>query len=528
MVRIDGPVGKLDGGAISRFVVGYNDDTSSTVDLGPDAGCWMFTGGATDDGWVISESFGGDWTRQPQLPVTPGLQAQGVNARHGDPWVAAFSSQDPTVPGVALYVSVAQQGLARYGPPWFVLMQRSLDYGKTFPEATVVVGPQAAVPDGPKVAITGDGQMGVVIWNDLNTGGLPYRAVTGLTATNVTLASPGVIIPTQVAKPPGTSCTFAGAVAHPRVAMGLHTIYIAAITGYQCNQGFIDRVEVYRSTEAGIGNNAFERILSVAPAAGIGAAGFGQLNAQDASGNPRFGTMADRGSSLPSLAVGQDASGEFVVVADLTVRAGTQANEGNVERVVQWRLGLADSCNAKNHQADLDSCGSTLVPQEIDAISTVTKMDTVGNRAGIWESKPAVFTGRVPDGTVDPRVGIVWYSQPYKGLLNVTDEMRTRTIVEAVYSTDGGLTYQGPFNLTELRSGDPAPSPADSNIGFYFYPCQLLCTGYYGEYLSGAFQFRDPTLYWVVAAWGDSREGCIDQSTTTQHQHVWAGAVRGR
>ena len=32
--------------------------------------------------------------------------------------------------------------------------------------------------------------------------------------------------------------------------------------------------------------------------------------------------------------------------------------------------------------------------------------------------------------------------------LPVTDEMRTRTIVEAAVSTDGGVSFEGPFNLT--------------------------------------------------------------------------------
>ncbi len=151
-------------------------------------------------------------------------------------------------------------------------------------------------------------------------------------------------------------------------------------------------------------------------------------------------------------------------------------------------------------------------------------METVKSRAGIWESKPALFTGKVPDGTVDERVGVVWYSQPYKGRGKATDEMRARTLVEAAVSSDGGVSFSGPFNLT--AKGDlSADPPLDPDIGVYFHPCQLLCTGDFGETISGAFQFTSPTVHTIVAAWGDSREGCTDQSATTRHQHVWAGAV---
>jgi hypothetical protein len=152
-------------------------------------------------------------------------------------------------------------------------------------------------------------------------------------------------------------------------------------------------------------------------------------------------------------------------------------------------------------------------------------METVKSRAGIWESKPTLFTGKVPDGTADERVAVAWYSQPYKGRMTVTDEMRARTIVEAAVSTDGGVSFSGPFNLT-AKGDQSANPPVDPDIGVFFHPCQLICTGYFGEYISGAFQFTAPTADSIVAAWGDSREGCTDQSSRTQHHHVWAGAVR--
>ncbi len=529
MVRVDQPSGRDPGEPAARYLVGYNDDSSVVADAG--GLCWAFVGGATIDGWARSDAFGGDWMREAQLPVTEALQAAGVHARHGDPWLAAWSSKDPMVPGIVLYVSVAQSTLARYGGPWFLLLTRSIDAGETFEDSKVVLGPQGAVPDGPKVAITGDGKVALVVWNDASTGGIPFRIVWNLdraaSSGGMTVGGTGVIVPTAVGAPPDPSCRFSGAAAHPRVAAGASTLYVAADVTYACTAGFVERLEVYGNPSIGIAFGApFRRLLSSRLPASI-AGGFGVLDAQNASGTPRFGVNSDRGSSLPSLAVGQDAGGEFAVVADLVLRAGTQPDEASVEKVVQWRIPHAETCNPGAQPADLAACPGSVGPQEVDAIAKASSMPSIGTRTGIWESKPAIFTGRVPDGTVDPRVGMVWYAQPYKGLSSVTDEMRTRTVVEAVVSKDGGASYEGPFLLTAQRDGDPASSPADSNLGLYFYPCQILCNSYYGEYLSGAFQLLDPAATPIVGTWGDSREGCTAQDpAATRHQHVWAGAVR--
>jgi hypothetical protein len=524
MVRLDQTGDRPEGEPASRFLVGYNDTTSSIADTNPMT-CWTFTPErASTDGWAVSNDFGGNWARHDQLPVSPALKGRGVNARHGDPWLAAWSSKDPKVPGIVLYVSVAQQRLERYGDPFFLLLTRSLDNGKTFEDSFVLLGPQPRVPDGPKVAINGDGNLAVVVWNE-PTLALPYRLVWNLDGPLATGAT-GLVDPVAAADPPNPTCTYNGASVHPRVAAGKSTFYVAALVSYSCTTGgFPQRLEVYRNSSIGLALGVpWQRIVSVVPPPSI-AAGFGTLNAQDAAGTPRFGTKIDRGSSLPDLAVGQGKDGEFVIVADLQVQTGTLPDEASSEKVVLFRLPQADTCDARHHKGDLDSCGQKLTGHTIDSLAKPNDMETVKNRAGIWESKPVLFTGKVPDGTIDERVGVAWYSQPYKGRMTVTDEMRARTIVEAAVSTDGGVSFSGPFNLMAKgdQSGDP---PVDPDIGVYFHPCQLICTWYYGEYISGAFQFASPTTDAIVAAWGDSREGCTDQSSATKHQHVWAGAVR--
>ncbi len=524
MVRIDQPADRPQGEPAARYLAGYNDETSAIVDAG--ASCWAFNPERpTTDGWASSDDFGSTWTRHDQLPVSAALHGRGVFARHGDPWLAAWNSKDAKTPGIALYVSVAQGGLTRYGGPWFLLLSRSRDNGKTFDDAFVLLGPQANVPDGPKVALTGAGTAALVVWNEPGKA-LPYRMVWNLDLPTMTTGATGLVDPVNAASPPDPSCAYGGAFAHPRVAAGLNDFYVAALVSYSCSAGSVQRLEVYRNPAIGIALGIpWERILSVAPPPSVPSASFGILNAQNVAATPVFGTQVDRGSSLPALAIGEAADGEYALVADLQVQAGTLPDEAQREKVILYRLAKADTCDARNHKGDLDSCGTKLAGQEIDAIAKANGMDTVASRAGEWESKPALFTGKVPDGTVDLRAGILWYSQPYKGRMTVTDEMRARTIVEAAVSSDGGITFAGPFNLT--AEGEGAKSPTDDpGIGPYFHPCQLICTGYFGEYLSGVFQFGDPGPLAILGTWGDSREGCTDQSTTTRHQHVWAGAVR--
>jgi hypothetical protein len=520
MVRVDLPSGG--DGPTSRFVVGYNDDTDAVADAG--ANCWQYPAPASIDGWATSDTFGGPWVRQPQLPVSPALQAAGVNARHGDPWLAAWSSKVAGMQGIVLYVSVAQAGLARYGPPWFVLLSRSRDNGQTFEDAKIVTGPQPNVPDGPKVAMVGDGAMALVAWSP--GGPYQYKFVWDLDQPTMQMSAPVAFDPLANANPPSPSCTSAVGTLHPHIAAGRHMFYWAGEFNYSCGGTVQTRIEVHRNSFIGLALGApWQRILSAQAAASVGPSIRGRLNCQNVVTPPRFGTEMDRGDILPAIAAGQDTDGEFVIAVTEQVQPGTAPDEAHREKLIQYRIPQADSCDANNHKADLDTCGLSISPQEIDSVSTPGDIAGVRDRVGLWASKPAIFTGKVPDGTVDKRVGVIWYAQPYKGRISVDDEHRTRTIVEAAVSTDAGRSYSGPFTMTVPSDSDGIFD--DPAIGAFFYPCDTLCNHYYGEYISGAFQFADTTATAIVAAWGDSREGCTSQGVATiQHQHVWAGAIR--
>ncbi len=527
MVRIDQGKDRPRGEPISRFIVAYNDSTDAVVDAG--SACWSFNPDRpTLDGWARSDDFGSTWQRQPQLPVGWLLPFLGIHARHGDPWLASWKNPNPKVPGIVLYVSVGQANLARFGSPFFLLLARSRDAGKTF--GTIkILGPQNAVPDGPKVAITGDGKIAMVVWNEPGSG-IPNKFLWELDQASMSMSNVGIIDPVAIADPPQAGCTFQSATAHPRVAAGRSTFYVGARVSYRCNTTLVQRLEVYRNTALGLAlGSPWRRIVSAAAPISLASGSVGILNVQDITMTPQFGTRTDRGSSLPTLAVGQGPDGEFVVLADVQVQGGTLPDELQREKVILYRLANAEGCNAASHRGDLDSCGQSLVGQDLDALCTGTSMDAVANRAGVWESKPALFTGKVPDGTMDERVGVVWYTQPYKGRMSVTDEMRARTVVEAAVSMDGGKTFEGPFLLTGPSQGDDrTPIQEDPDIGPFFHPCQILCSGYYGEYISGLFQFAEPGLKTILATWGDSREGCTDQTPKTTHHHVWSGAVRAR
>jgi len=523
MVRVDLPPDRPPEQPASRFVVGYNDMTDAIVDAGAD--CWRFSQPASLDGWANSDTYGGPWARQPQLPVSPSLSARGVNARHGDPWLASWSSRTAGVNGIILYASIAQQGLDRLGSSWFLLVSRSRNHGASFEDGVIALGPQQALPDGPKIAINGEGTLALLAWAP--GGHWDYRLLWNLDVPTMQVTGTFTFHPSANADPPDPSCTSVSPSAHPHVAAGHHTFYLAGEFYYSCTGGAQTRIEVHRNSNFGLAFGVpWERILSAVDPPSLPSVAPGHLNGQNVVTPPRFGTVTDRGDIRPAIAVGQDEEGEYVIAVTEQVQAGTEPDEAHRERLIQWRIPGADHCDAAHNRGDLGTCGLNISGQEIESISTPTDMRTVASRVGLWASKPAAFTGKVPDGTVDKRVGLIWYSQPYKGRLSVTDEMRARTIIEGAISTDGGKTYSGAFNLIAATEGDGIYEEPD--IGPYFYPCVLLCNHFYGEYLSGVFQFANPGLTAITAVWGDSREGCTSQSVQTEHMHVWAGTLRGK
>jgi hypothetical protein len=383
MIRVDLPPGRGPGEPASRLVVGYNDSTESTV---ADGSCWKFGERASQDGWAFSNAFGSEWQRQNQLPVAASLRGRGVGARHGDPWLAAWSSAAEGTDGVVLYVSVGQAGPGRTQGPWFVLLSRSLDNGRTFEESAVVHGPTPGVPDGPKIAITGDGVAALAAWNP--GGRFEYRLVYNLREPAMTVNAPATLDPLSVATPPGTACTVVGVGRHPRVAAGRSSFYLAGEFHYQCGTARFSRLEVHRNSHLGIAFGApWQRILSAEIPNAPGLPGRGLLNAMDITQPTPFGTLVDRGDIVPALAVGQGKDGEFVIAVSEEVLPGATPEEASREPIVQYRIPGADRCNARDNKADLATCGLAVAKQEIASLSTAGEMRGVASRVGLWASK---------------------------------------------------------------------------------------------------------------------------------------------
>ncbi len=77
-----------------------------------------------------------------------------------------------------------------------------------------------------------------------------------------------------------------------------------------------------------------------------------------------------------------------------------------------------------------------------------------------------------------------------------------------------GLTVDVPGRTPEFMD------MYDGHSGIVFIPCPKADSGYFGDYIGGAFQF-DSKMF-AAAAWADSREGCTFQGDwRTTHQQVY-------
>jgi hypothetical protein len=531
-VRIDTEL--VNGADYPRYVVGYNDSTN-TEQLDP-LSCWKFIGPMSTTAWAVKDNSAADWVAKPQLSPP-----NGVLALHGDPWLAVWNSHDPIFfPNVVLYASLGQTGAGhREGLSDIVIARARVPNGAPQPitfEPPVLLFHSNGV-DGTKLAIAGDGQSALAAW----AGSPPQGSETAQVKYFFGITQPNLVIPddntaqrvdaksSDVVTPLGpngvapSTCQLVFSTMHPVIAAGQHGYYLGAKWEYTCNGISFNRYEVWRSDET---YSSWRRILSVEPPSGV--VGNTILNAQDlTTGEFGTGRAVTRNALDLRLTAGRGEEDEFILLVTTLKDDGANPGETSRNRVIYYRLDHADTCTASLD--DRNSCGIVdLMPRVVD--DQLNPQTTRPN--GAWEVLPAPFVGSVPDGAPDSRVGIAWYTQPYRGSTdpNVTAEMRSWTIVEAVVSSDGGDTFTGPYTLTTDTGHHDA-------VGDYFIPCQFLsdlpaCSsgtdkvnGYFGDYFSGTFLFRDPSARAVLATWSDSREGCSAQGIPTTHQHVWSGEL---
>lgn len=555
MVRIDDP--RSPPSAQGRIFVIYTDEsTRNSLPVETDTSAW--TNGASIDGWAYSDDGGSTWHVRPQIhPPAP------LEFLWGNSYVAAYGT-------TALWVSLAlgpdadgvPTSLAG-APPNYLIIDRMHNAGITNPDpqfepVQILAGPFDSnhAPDGPKIAITRDGNAAMVVWQtgEGNIAGhiANYKVISSF-EENSALQIPsdsliGTIDPASFATAPGRCYSYQVA-PHPIVAGGLDDFYVAmqfqvagvnpadpTCTNELLNQfpGYISStfIEVYRY-RLSAPMHRWERILSVvAPEFdGGGEYGFiGRMVGSNVLSSPNV-LSSTRHGARPTLTVGRS-NGHDVVLVATEKEEDVHDNPAAMthEKVVLWRLPDADICDPSSD--DGKSCGDQVLQDvEVDQGQPVALGKPVPQPAmappGVWEYQPALYNGFGSGGDLqDPRVGIIWYAQPLRGLANATDAQKSLTIVESMWSNDAGLSFHGPLNLTLAAKELPSAYPPDKVLGQYFVPCQSAGSGYFGDYISGVFSRHDVGSTNMVGTWADSREGCYSQQgpgNTVYHQHVYSG-----
>ncbi|MSP62729.1 MAG: hypothetical protein EXR72_20845 [Myxococcales bacterium] len=427
---------------------------------------------------------------------------------------------------------------------FFAFLAVSTDGADTFAPAFSVSGADPTFVDGPKTAISRDGAKALVSWvgQELVVMGgqtkyrqQPFFAILDI-QNNVQLLWRATMSPlqwgiaptlkgmagVQECEVPATGVSYRVA-SHPIIASGLSgSIYLAlTITYYGFGNGCSSlgelRHEVYRS-ETGA---AWDRILSVK------AARVEDLLAV----RPGGGEFKARRGTSPSFVVTRQMSEgqahDIVVLAVAEQRPAVLPNEMSRQKVVVYRLVNAESC-IPLPAADRWSCGvQDLAGYEVDKSVQAHGKPWLENRAGVWQFQPALFGGESGE---DSRVGLFWYTQPFRGQVASLDKRR-ETIVEGATSLDAGASFGVVSNIT-VKNGD-GDNLFDPPIGQYFVPCPTFnamspdTLGYFGDDIGGAFFDEDPGSIRAVGSWTDARLGCAQQGrlSETFHQHAYGGTT---
>ena len=524
MVRADVPNG------LARVVLSYNDYSNMLTDAGV-----LFPSHSVQ-GLATSPDRGSSWTRHDQQMVAAPGKLQ------GDPWLAA--SGPTVVMSGASTMPVNGGGLTTPIVLWI-----SNDGGTTFGSMQMMGDESCAEAlaggtcnDGPRIALTRSGLHALVSSYHGTIARYLVLEINPVQRTVAAVIRSGTLDPPTQQGPGGQTfssppnCTGFEVEHHPNVQISdvgheQPVLYIGMTgTYHHCIGGSEQRRhEGWRSLDMG---QTWERVLSVA----AGELPKGLLGFNSVTSGDHF----TRRSSRPALAVSRHliapgglADEVLLLAAESYDSIPNDPDELARQMIVQYRLSQADQCLAS--QADKTSCGLPLAATPMDDFFKVGGKPLLGSRKGIYQYHPAYFTG---DGTsaYDGRVGIVWYTQPYRGLVAPPADAR-RTIVEGAvgYRVDvanGRLVYEsgkdyGPISNYTLPNGE-GPAPLDLIYGQYFLPCPRLDQpeGYFGEYIGGAFKFAAPESPSTLAAWTDSRRNCLGQMNSwTFHQHIYVGSL---
>jgi hypothetical protein len=482
-----------------RMIVGYNDATG----LFTTTGAWRTD--YTLMGWAISDDGGDSWTYQD--PIEP---SGDVPAWRGDPWIAAHGE-------TVLFVNVVDEegdGSGLSTTQLGIGVIASQDGGDSWGGPLLIAWEGA---DGPKIAIEPDAEEALVVFKVANV--FRWQLLAEITGTP-SLSSSGGVSPGSWGKglpecPNEESPLYWTLDPHPVVAVGPSgTWYIAYIANY-----FQDAL---LSVSCGI---RLDVIRSDNPAAG-----WARILSEDRPTGTAWEMIASsgttRGQTRPALAVSTDGEGDVVLLAVPQYKPLSGSFTGE-QRTRLLRLAGADTCDPDDdlHRCDppaysYPELSATLLfdidgDQEPDEIPL---SDDIGH----FENQAALFTGdSVESRASDPRVGLFFYVQPWRGR---NDGDTAYTTVFGLLSDDAGASWSPVRALPLPVAGAPAALTVDG--GIVFRPC-TTSSNYFGEYNGGAFADDSTDEFQAVMTWGDSRQGCLNQGgfEDTYHQHVFSGVM---
>lgn len=504
-------------GEFSRIIAAYND-TFEIHNGGTGAGR-VYKSNYSVHGLSVSDDGGKTWERRGQLDPS---MSESIEAMRGDPWVDAAGQ-------VVLYTGMTAPPSDGSGltTPSGVMLAVSTDGADSWSFMEEIhMSDEGERPDGPKVAVSRDGLFALVTWIEREADG-SYRT-RYIRVYNPNSGFPTILGPMdldeQAGLSPPPSTDYRGscgvnpdtgernwqeslAAGHPVPAIGPHGgVYIARVVRYwrpdipSCTAA-TQRLEVFRADD-GIEATTWTRISDSAIADGGG----------DGTTGGRVGEMLGIGEDTdagvrPTIAVtSRNEQQEDVLIAMEQVSAFRERQDIYLRRIPD-----ANTCFSNSHTGSSCAGVTTTFPAQELVEEWQDVMDEAYDTEFAYAYWPSLFVGNSPNGVSDTRVGLVFYVQPHRGRPEDPDVSFDRrfTTVVGMLSKDSGQHW----NTGNILNAEVPGRESVYFDSFFesepagFIPCPVQ-GGYFGHYISGAFQSDAVDDNFAVASWGDSREGC--------------------
>jgi hypothetical protein len=512
-------------GETSRIIVAYND--TFEIHNGLLAPAREYLANYSVHGLSISDDGGKTWDRRGQLDPS---MSSSIEAMRGDPWVAAAGD-------LVLYTGMTAPPSdgPRLSSPSGVMLAISTDGADSWQFMEEIhMSLEGERPDGPKVAVSRDGLFAIVTWIERESDGsyrTRYARVYNPRSPSPTILGP-LDLDEQAGLSPPPSTEYRGscgtnpdtgetiwqeslAAGHPVPAVGPDGgVYIARVVKYWnpdisfCTEA-TQRLEVFRADD-GVEATAWTRISDSPVTDGAGS-GIGGGRVGEMLG---FGEDTDPGVR-PTIAVTSREEGqEDVLVAMEQVSASRDKQDIYLRRIPD-----ANTCFSDSRTGVSCSGVTTTYPAQELMADLADVLDEAYTTDYAYAYMPSLFVGNSTSAAFDPRVGLVFYLQPHRGRPEEgpgEDGLEPPTSVERRFTTVIGMLSKDSgqhWNVGNLLINHVSDRPSQFEDTYFgtqepgFIPCPVQ-QGYFGHYISGAFQADSTDDNFAVASWGDSREGC--------------------